>query len=231
MNDAEWISFLEKMLISRNPLQGEILNPSTVYGPCKGNIFLKNMIEDPSIEIGDFTYGHMEQLEGEKVIRSLVPYSFGRKKLIIGKFCSIGFGTEFISPYANHQMHSLTTYPFWHIFSEYETLKPWLDDAEAKGDTVVGNDVWFGRGCTILPGVTIGDGAVIAARSVVVQDVPPYAIVGGNPAKLIKYRFSQEIIEELLKIQWWNWSLDTIIKHHKVLMGKDVHQLRSLSLF
>jgi virginiamycin A acetyltransferase len=228
MNENEWIQLLEKMLISRNPLQGDILNPSTVYGPCKGNIFLKNMIEDPSIEVGDFTYAHMEHMEGEKVIRSLVPYSFGRKKLKIGKFCSIGFGTQFISPYANHQMHSFTTYPFWHIFSQKETLLPWLEDAESKGDTVVGNDVWFGRECTILPGIKVGDGAVIAAHSVVVQDVPPYAIVGGNPSKLIKYRFSQDIIDELLKVKWWEWDLERIKQNHAILMGHDIEKLRAL---
>ncbi len=228
MNENEWIQLLEKMLISRNPLQGDILNPSTVYGPCKGNIFLKNMIEDPSIEVGDFTYAHMEHMEGEKVVRSLVPYSFGRKKLKIGKFCSIGFGTQFISPYANHQMHSFTTYPFWHIFSQKETLLPWLEDAESKGDTVVGNDVWFGRECTILPGIKVGDGAVIAAHSVVVQDVPPYAVVGGNPSKLIKYRFSQDIIDELLKIKWWEWDLERIKQNHTILMGHDIQKLRAL---
>jgi virginiamycin A acetyltransferase len=229
MNEIEWSQFLQKILTSRNPLQGQILNPSTIYGPCKGNIFLKNIIEDPSIEIGDFTYAHMEYLEGERVIRSLVPYSFGNKKLIIGKFCSIGFGTQFISPYANHQMHSFTTYPFWHIFSQKETMDPWLKDAESKGDTVVGSDVWFGRECMILPGVNIGDGAVIAARSVVVQDVAPYAIVGGNPAKLIKYRFEPEVIEELLKIKWWEWDLDKIIQYHILLMGNDIEKLQSIA--
>src|SRR5687768_7059093 len=106
--EDDWMARLEEMLISRNPIQGQVLHPSHVYGPCKGNIFIKNMIDDPHISIGDFTYAHMEYLEGEKVLRSLVPYSFGNRRLIIGKFCSIGFGTQFISPYANHQMHALT---------------------------------------------------------------------------------------------------------------------------
>lgn len=225
MLEEEWNDFLVQMLKSRNPQQDAILDPLALYGPCKGNIFLKNMIDDPSIEIGDYTYGHMEHLEGERVIRSLVPYSFGRKKLIIGKFCSIGFGTQFISPYANHQMHSFTTYPFWHIFTNKETLMPWLTDAESRGDTVVGNDVWFGRNCTIMPGIKIGDGAVIAASSVVTQDVPPYAVVGGNPAKIIKYRFSQQVIEQLLEIKWWNWDLEQIKEHHSLLMGHDIEQL------
>lgn len=228
MNETDWIQFLEKVLTSRNPLQGQILNPAAVYGPCKGNIFLKNMIEDPSIDIGDYTYAHMEHLEGEAVVRSLIPYSFGNKRLVIGKFCSIGFRTQFISPYSNHQMHSFTTYPFWHIFSQEDTMTPWLHDAESKGNTIVGNDVWFGRECMVLPGIKIGDGAVIAARAVVTQDVPPYAVVGGNPAKIIKYRFTDEIIAELLKIQWWNWDIDKITQNHRILMGNDIESLRSL---
>lgn len=224
-----WIDLLTEMLITRNPLQGQILNPSAVYGPCKGNIFIKNMINEPNISIGDFTYAHVDSIEGEKVLRSLVPYSFGNKNLRIGKFCSIGFGTQFISPYANHQMHSFTTYPFWHVFSNKDNIEPWLEDAESKGDTIVGNDVWFGRESIIMPGITIGDGAVIAAHAVITQDVPAYAIVAGNPARVIKYRFSNEIISELLKIQWWNWDLDKIIRHHRVLMRGNIEQLRSVA--
>lgn len=225
-----WLEFLQDMLKNRNPLQGEALNPNAVYGPCKGNIFLKNMINEGNISIGDFTYAHMESLEGEKVLRSLVPYSFGNRLLKIGKFCSIGFGTQFISPYANHQMGCFTTYPFWHIFSQKENIKPWLEDAELKGDTIVGNDVWFGRESMILPGVNIGDGAIIGARAVVSQDVPPYSIVAGNPARLIKYRFNHEIISELLRIQWWNWSLEKIIRDHSILMKSDLEQLRACCL-
>jgi virginiamycin A acetyltransferase len=227
--EKNWIKTLEEMLISRNPLQGQMLNPSQIYGPCKGNIFLKNMINDPNILIGDFTYAHMEHLEGERVLRSLVPYSFGNRQLIIGKFCSIGFGTEFISPYANHQMHAFTTYPFWHIFSTEENIKPWLEDAESKRDTVVENDVWIGRECMIMPGVHIGNGAVIAARSVVSQDVPPYAIVGGHPSRILRFRFDPEIIQELLTIQWWNWDTETIIRHHGVLMRGQIEELRAVA--
>lgn len=227
--DEDWREKLEKMLVGRNPLQGQILNPSQVYGPCKGNIFLKNIIDEPNITIGDFTYAHLEYLEGERVLRSLVPYSFGNRRLTIGKFCSIGFGTQFISPYANHQMNSLTTYPFWHIFSDQETIEPWLEGAELKGDTVVENDVWFGRESTVMPGVHIGDGAIIAARAVVTQDVPPYAIIGGNPGEIIRYRFNAETIQELLAIQWWNWDVEKIIQHHAVLMGGNIEQVRSLS--
>lgn len=227
--DISSIETLEKMLRSRNPLQERVFDPFSVYGPCKGNIFIKNMIEEENIIIGDFTYAHVDSIEGEKVIRSLIPYSFGNRQLKIGKFCSIGFGVQFISPYANHQMHSFTTYPFWHIFSNKESIKPWLEDAAAKGDTVVGNDVWFGREAIIMPGLTIGDGAVIGARAVVTKNVPPYAVVIGNPAVVIKYRFSPEIIEELLKIQWWNWDLEKIISHHLLLMSNDIEKLRQVS--
>ncbi len=142
---------------------------------------------------------------------------------------AIGFGVQFISPYANHQTHSFTTYPFWHIFSNKENIKPWLENADSKGDTIVGNDVWFGREAIVMPGVAIGDGAIIGARAVVAKDVPPYAIVAGNPAAVIKYRFSPEIIQELLKIQWWNWDLEKIISHHAVLMGNNIEKLQSIS--
>jgi virginiamycin A acetyltransferase len=225
----DWIQKLEELLINRNPVQGQILNPSHVYGPCKGNIFIKNMIDEPNISIGDFTYAHMEHLEGERVLRSLIPYSFGDKQLIIGKYCSIGFGTQFISPYANHQMHSFTTYPFWHIFSDKINIKPWIEDADSKGNTIVENDVWLGRECMIMPGVHIGNGAVIAARTVVSQNVPPYAIVAGNPGRIIRFRFSEEIIQELLRIQWWNWNIDQITRYHSVLMGSDLEELKSIA--
>ncbi len=229
ISEQEWTEKLEEMLIGRNPIQGGMLNPSQVYGPCKGNIFIKNMIDEHNISIGDFTYAHMEHLEGERVLRNLVPYSFGNKQLIIGKFCSIGFGTQFISPYANHQMHSFTTYPFWHIFSTRDNITPWMEDAELKGNTVVENDVWFGRESMIMPGIRIGNGAVIAARSVVTQNVPPYAIVGGNPGKIIRFRFSDEIIQELLAVQWWNWDIDTIARYHTVLMRGDIDQLKRIT--
>ena len=223
-----WITLLEEMLISRNPLQGQVLHPSAVYGPCKGNIFLKNIINEHNIQIGNYTYAHLDSME-DNVLKNLVPYSFGNKNLRIGKFCSIGFGTQFISPYANHQLHSFTTYPFWHVFSKKTNIKPWLENAELKGDTIVGNDVWFGREAMVMPGVHIGDGAVISARAVITQNVPPYAIIGGNPGKVIRFRFSDEMINELLKIQWWNWDLDKIIRCHPILMGGDIEQLRAVA--
>lgn len=228
MKKEAWDQQLEALLISRNPLQDQIFNPSQVYGPCKGNIFIKNMIDEPNISIGDFTYAHMEYLEGEKVLRNLVPYSFGNKRLFIGKFCSIGLGTQFISPYANHQMNSFTTYPFWHIFSSQKTIKPWLEGAELKGDTIVENDVWFGKESMVMPGVHIENGAIIAARTVVCQNVPPYAIVAGNPGKIVRLRFSDEIIQELLTIRWWDWPIDKISRYHSILMGGDIEQLRSV---
>lgn len=224
----EWLSFLARMLVDRNPLQGDVLRPDAVYGPCKSNVFLKHLLSEPYLEIGDFTYAHTEYLEGEKLLKSLVPYSFGDQKLKIGKFCSIAMGVQFISPYANHQTHSFTTYPFWHIFSRPECLKPWVDEAQAKGDTLVGHDVWLGREAMILPGVKIGNGAVIAARAIVTKEVPPYTIVGGNPAQVLKYRFTADVIEELQRIQWWHWDLNKIRQYYLVLMGNDLKQLQAL---
>lgn len=220
---------LEKLLQQRNPLQGRILDADQIYGPCMGNVFLKNIPHNDNLYFGDFTYAHVEHLEGDQILKSLVPYSFADRKLIIGKFCSIGWGTQFISPYANHQTTSFTTYPFWHIFSTAANLKPWLEGATRKGDTIIGNDVWFGRESIILPGVQIGDGAIIAAHAAVAENVPPYAVVAGNPAQVVKYRFSTEIITELLAIQWWNWKLEKIAEHHAVLMGNDLQALRRIA--
>ncbi|MBS0616194.1 MAG: CatB-related O-acetyltransferase [Verrucomicrobia bacterium] len=194
-----------------------------------GNVFLKNIIADENLYIGDFTYAHVDHLEGDQILKSLVPYSFADKKLIIGKFCSIGWKVQFISPYANHQTTSFTTYPFWHIFSTHANIEPWLEGASKKGDTVVGNDVWFGRESMVMPGVQIGDGAIIAARATVAENVPPYALVAGNPGKIVKYRFSPEVIEKLLAIQWWNWDLEKVILHHAVLMGNDLEALSRLA--
>ena len=140
-----------------------------------------------------------------------IQYPVNQDKLIIGKFCSIACGAKFIFNSANHSLSSLSTYPFPIFFEEWkldvkDITKAW----DNKGDIVLGNDVWIGYEAVILAGVTIGDGAVVGARAVVTKDVPPYTIVGGVPAKPIRKRFSQEKIDTLLKIKWWNWPEERI---------------------
>jgi virginiamycin A acetyltransferase len=206
-----------------------MLSPDRPYpleGVTTAVLFLKNFISNPNIQVGDYTYydgrSHGESFETENVI-------FARScRLIIGKFCQLAYGTKFVLSDANHQMSGFSTYPFFIFGNMAQGCPEWADyqvDLPNKGDTVVGNDVWFGHEAMTLPGVKIGDGAIIAARSVVVKDVPPYTIVGGNPAKVLRQRFSNEIIEQLVSIQWWNWSYEKITRNIRAIVGADIDAL------
>ncbi|MDE7083936.1 MAG: CatB-related O-acetyltransferase, partial [Clostridia bacterium] len=154
--------------------------------------YIKNVITRPNIIVGDYTY--YDDNEGAENFEKHVThhYDFNGDKLIIGKFCAIAKGVEFIMNGANHRMCSVTTYPFNIFGNGWEKATPSLDDLPLKGDTVVGNDVWIGQNVTVLPGVHIGDGAIIGANSVVSKDVPPYCIAVGNPIKVIRKRFDDD---------------------------------------
>ena len=136
-------------------------------------------------------------------------YDFYDDKLIIGKFYQIASGVEFIMNGANHQMECVSTFPFY-IFEKWNENVPSLDKMPLKGDTIIGNDVWIGQNSIILPGVNIGDGVIIGTKSVVGSNVPPYSIVAGNPAKIIRKRFDDELIELMLKFKWWDLSIEEI---------------------
>lgn len=183
--------------------------------------FLKNIIKNPNIIVGDYTY--YDDFEDVYNFEKNVKYHFDfvGDKLIIGKFCQIASGVTFIMNGANHLQDSVSTFPFA-IFGE-----DWKDAMEGKsyptkGDTEIGNDVWIGFDATIMPGVKIGDGAIIGSKSVVTKDVEPYSIVGGNPAKLIRKRFSEEKIAELMEMQWWDWSVDEITANLDKLTGNEI---------
>ena len=190
--------------------------------------FIKNVITRPNIIVGDYTYyddcGGAEKFE-EHVTHH---YEFIGDKLIIGKFCAIGKGVEFIMNGANHRMNSVTTYPFNIMGGGWEKCTPKLSDLPLKGDTVVGNDVWIGQNVTVLPGVHIGDGAVVGANSVVSKDVPPYHVVGGNPVKVIRKRFDDKTIALLLKIKWWDWPAEKITEHLEMLCSGDLSAIREI---
>jgi acetyltransferase-like isoleucine patch superfamily enzyme len=145
--------------------------------------------------VGRYSYGI--DLES----KAIITWNEG-SKLVIGSFCSFARGvTIFLG--GNHHTDWVTTYPFGNIFQEVfggEQHAPLTN-----GDVVIGNDVWVGTNACIMSGVTIGDGAVIAANAHVVRNVDPYEIVGGNPARHIRYRFDQETIDYLLELKWWNW--------------------------
>ena len=176
-------------------------------------VYLNAVIKDPQIEVGDYTIYNdfiADPLLFEKN-NVLYHYPIHREKLIIGKFCSIACGTKFLFNCANHTLKSLSTYTFPLFYEEWELEKSNITTAwDNKGNIVIGNDVWIGYEAVIMAGVHIGDGAIIAARAVVTKDVPPYTIVGGTPAKEIRKRFDTEVIQQLLKLKWWDWSTNNI---------------------
>lgn len=182
--------------------------------------FLKNIITNPNIIVGDYTY--YDDFQDVHNFEKNVKYHFDfiGDRLIIGKFCMIASGVTFIMNGANHKMDGITAYPFNIFGKDWKVVEPKLSDLPYKGDTVVGNDVWIGTNVTIMPGVHIGDGAIIASNATVTRDVPPYSIVGGNPAKEIKKRFSEDKIKELLEMQWWNWDIEKITNNLKYLTEK-----------
>lgn len=186
--------------------------------------FLKNFITRPNIEVGDFTY--FDDPRGPHSFEDNVLYHFDfiGDRLIIGKFCSIAAETRFIMNGGNHATKWFSTFPF-PIFGEgWEAAEP--DQWPNKGDTVIGHDVWFGYGSTIMPGINIGNGAIIATKSVVTRDVEPFAIVGGNPANTIRYRFEEDVRETLLDIAWWTWDSDKLTRNVKAICSNDLEALR-----
>jgi len=182
--------------------------------------FLKNIITNPNIIVGDYTY--YDDFESVENFEKNVKYHFDfiGDKLIIGKFCMIASGITFIMNGANHKMDGITAYPFNIFGKDWKVVEPKLADLPYKGDTVVGNDVWIGANVTIMPGIQIGDGAIIASNATVTKNVAPYSVVGGNPAKEIKKRFSEAKIQELLAMQWWNWDIEKITTNLKYLTEK-----------
>lgn len=175
-------------------------------------VYLKNVIQNPNIEIGDFTVYHDFVRDPRDFQKNNVLYHYpvNRDKLIIGKFCSIACGAKFIMNSANHTLRSLSTYTF-PLFYEEWNLPPRPTDAwDHKGDITIGNDVWIGYEAVILSGITIGDGAIVGARAVVTKDVQPYTIVAGSPARPIRKRFSDEMIEALLYAKWWDLPAEKI---------------------
>lgn len=171
-------------------------------------VYLKNVITEPNIQIGDYTIYHDFVNDPKEFQKNNVLYHYplNQDKLVVGKFCSIACGAKFLFNSANHSLTSLATYTFPLFFEEWGLEKQRVRDAwDNKGDIVIGNDVWIGYEAIILSGVTVGDGAIIGSRAVVTKDVPPYTIVGGVPAKPIRKRFDENTIAALLQVRWWDW--------------------------
>ncbi len=185
--------------------------------------FLKNFITRPTIEVGDYTY--YDDPDGAEQFERNVLYhfDFNGDRLVIGKFCSIATGARFLMNGGNHHTTTMSSYPFSIFGNGWEEATP--DGWPNRGDTRVGNDVWIGFGATIMPGATIGDGAVIGSLSVVAGDVPPYAIVAGNPARVIRNRFDDATIARLLALRWWDWDAARITRKVKAIAGADIAEL------
>ena len=202
-------------------------NPNELY-PIQGSertVFLKNIVKNPNIIVGDYTYydDPVDIHNFEKNV--LYHFDFIGDKLIIGKFCQIATNVKFVMNGGSHHLGGFSSFPFI-IFQSYWPEVPFIENR--KKDTVIGNDVWIGYGATIMLGVSIGDGAIIGTRAVVTKDLAPYEIVGGNPAQVIRKRFDDETIDFLLKLEWWDWSIEKIREHVLPIMQGDKAAMEGL---
>lgn len=209
-------------------MNSEIIYPRT---HDKQIVYLKNVITDPNISVGDYTiyndFVHAPcEFEKNNV---LYHYPVNHDRLIIGKFCSIACGAKFLFTSGNHSLSSLANYSFPVFFEEWGLDGKDITEAwDNNGDIVIGNDVWIGYEAVIMQGVTIGDGAVIGTRAVVTKDVPPYTIVGGCPAKPIRKKFDEKTIQELTEMKWWNWPVDIIKENIKYIQNGKLEELKKL---
>lgn len=170
------------------------------------------------MSFGKYTYGNPE-----------IKWENSNAKLIVKNFCSIASNVK-IYLGGNHRVDWVSTYPFGHIHQNKFNNFNGEGHPSTKGDVIIGNDVWIGDNVTIMSGVTIGDGSIIANNSHVVKDVEPYTLVGGNPAKFIKYRFTKEQIEKLLEIKWWDWDDEKINEFSPALCSNDIDNFIELAL-
>lgn len=194
-------------------------------------VYLKNVVTDPHIQVGDYTMYNDFVHDPRDFQTNNVLYHFpiNGDKLRIGRYCSIACGAKFLFTSANHTLRSLSTYPFPLFWEEWNL--PWSTLTEAwdnKGDIVIGNDVWIGYEAVIMQGVTIGDGAIIATRAVVTDDVPPYTIVGGVPAKPIRQRYDAATVDHLLQLRWWDWPEEKLAAHLDALRSGSLKTLDTL---
>ena len=203
----------------------------TVLHPIAGQdrvVLLKPLVTSPLIEVGEFSYYddpvHPTEFETRNVL-----YHYGPEKLIIGKFCALAEGVRLIMNGANHRMDGTSTFPFPIMGGSWAQHMDLLAGLPGRGDTVIGNDVWLGYQTTVMPGVRIGHGAVVAAGSVVTSDIPDYGIAGGNPARLIRTRYAQPDIDRLVTLAWWDWPLEVLTEHVRTIMTGTVDDLVSFA--
>lgn len=187
---------------------------------------LKPLVRSPLIDVGEYSYYDDPEDPTGFEIRNVL-YHYGPERLVIGKFCALGTGVRFIMNGANHRMDGPSTFPFPIMGGGWAEHFDLITDLPSRGDTVVGHDVWIGYNVLVMPGVRIGHGAVIASGSVVTADVPDYGIAGGNPAALIRARYSEADIARLLAVAWWDWPAEHLTTHIRTVMSGSVDELEA----
>jgi len=203
-----------------------------VLHPVEGQdrvVYLRPLVTDPRIEVGEYTY-YDDPDDALGFERNAVLYAYGPERLIIGRYCAIASGVRFVMPGANHADLGPSTFPFGIFGPPWDGTMDLVMGAASRGDTVVGNDVWLGYRALVLPGVTIGHGAIVAAASVVSSDVPPYAIVAGNPARVIRQRYEADDVERLLRAAWWDWPASLVTEHARTIMSGTPAELEQIAL-
>jgi virginiamycin A acetyltransferase len=199
----------------------DIPSPDTLH-PVAGHprvIFLKTLVCSPNIEVGDYTY-YDDQGDSAAFERENVLYAYGPKRLVIGRYCALATGVRFLMAGANHPTAGVSTFPFAIFGGAWsEQTLDLVRAIPSRGDTIVGNDVWIGYEAVVMPGVRIGDGAIVAAEAVVARDVPPYGVVAGNPARLVRTRFDETDIDRLLRAAWWDWPVELVTEHARLIMA------------
>lgn len=190
------------------------------------NVFLRAVIDHPNIEVGDYAYAADAEPPADWAA-CLAPYLYpgAPETLRIGRFAQIAQGVRFVTASANHPLGGLSTYPF-RIY-DMATAGPYLAEAATHGDTIIGPDVWLGFESRVMPGVTIGAGAIVAACAVVARDVPPYALVAGNPARVVRMRFDAAQVERLLALAWWDWPIEAVLAALPALEAGDIDALEA----
>lgn len=191
-------------------------------------VHLNRVIAHPNITVGDHTYANDFDPPADWAAR-LAPYLYpgAPERLTLGRFCQIAHGVRFITASANHGMNGISTYPFG-VFDP-ATLQPFRHSFSDLPDTIVGNDVWIGHGALVLPGAQLGHGVIVGAGAVVASKVPDYAVVAGNPARILRYRYLPETVARLLRLAWWDWPADRIAAAVPILAHGDIGELEALA--
>jgi virginiamycin A acetyltransferase len=205
-----------------------------VYGPNYGRAqgwpvtFLKPLVESPFTEVGEYTY-YADPVDPTGFERNNVLFHYGPDRLVIGSYCAIAREVRFLMGAANHVMDGISTYPFPMFGDDWMGEMDTFAGRSFRGDTMVGNDVWLGYQVLVMPGVAIGDGAIVAARSVVASDLPPYSVAAGNPARVVRMRYEPDDIARLQRIAWWTWPRELVTHHLKIIMGSDIDALAAVA--